>query len=112
ELIGDGTASADGEVIALMIAALKRAGLSEFKVAIGHVGYVNALLMEQRADRLRRFLYEKNYVGYREHVKSLNLSTIDKSRLMNLLSLRGGRAAIEEARGLIQTEKGKTALAE
>ena len=45
ECIGDGTISADGEVIALMIAALKRAGLTNFKIAIGHIGFVNALLL-------------------------------------------------------------------
>ncbi len=64
ELVGDGTVSADGEVISLMIAALKRAGLTRFKVAVGHVGFVNAFLIEvvgneQRADTLRRYLYEK-----------------------------------------------------
>ena len=44
-----------------------------------------------------RFLYEKNYVGYRNHVKSLNLSSIDKQRLLQLLNLRGGEEKIKEA---------------
>jgi ATP phosphoribosyltransferase regulatory subunit len=117
ELIGDGTVSADGEVIALMIASLKRAGLSGFKVAIGHVGYVDALLLdvvgnEERALILRRYLYEKNYVGFKEHVKELNLSSIDKDRLMKLLKLRGGKEALNQAAKLIQTEQGEQALAE
>ncbi len=64
ELIGDSTVSADGEVIALMAAALKKAGLTDFKIAIGHVGYLQALLLdsvqsEERAQALMRFLYEK-----------------------------------------------------
>lgn len=117
ELIGDGTVSADGEVIALMIAALKKAGLAEFQVAIGHVGFVNALLLdilgnEERANVLRRFLYEKNYVGYREHVKGLTLSSIDKNRLLGLLKLRGDKGAIAAAGDLIQDGEGKIALAE
>ena len=117
ELIGDGTSSADGEVIALMISALKRAGLKNFQVAIGHIGYVNALLVdvvgnEERADALRRYLYEKNYVGYREHVKSLPLSSIDKSRLLQLLKLRGGSEKIGEAKELIATEEGSSAINE
>ncbi|WP_368895242.1 ATP phosphoribosyltransferase regulatory subunit, partial [Priestia megaterium] len=90
ELIGDATMSSDAEVIALMIGALKRAGLKSFKVAIGHIGFVNSLFLEivgneERANVLRRFLYEKNYVGYRNHVKDLNLSSIDKQRLLQLL---------------------------
>ncbi|WP_211272955.1 ATP phosphoribosyltransferase regulatory subunit [Anaerobacillus alkalidiazotrophicus] len=115
ELIGDETSSADGEVIALMIAALKQAGLSHFKIAIGHVGYVNALLLdtvgnEQRADTLRRFLYEKNYVGYRQHVKSLSLSSIDKSRLLELLNLRGDFSKLEDAKKLLTNAEGNKAL--
>ncbi|KHF41242.1 ATP phosphoribosyltransferase [Halalkalibacter okhensis] len=115
ELIGDGTVSADGEVIALMASALKRAGLSHFKIAIGHVGYVNALLEDivgERADELRRFLYEKNYVGFREHVKSLPISSIDKGRLLGLLKLRGGKGTMEEAAKLISNEEGSKAIAE
>lgn len=117
ELIGDETSSADGEVIALMIAALKKAGLGHFKIAIGHVGYVNALLLdivgnEQRADDLRRFLYEKNYVGYRQHVKNLSLSSIDKSRLLQLLDLRGDFSKLEDAKKLVTNGEGKKALCE
>lgn len=117
ELIGDETSSADGEVIALMIAALKKAGLEDFKIAIGHVGYVNALLFEivgneERTDQLRRFLYEKNYVGYRQHVKNLLLSSIDKSRLLELLNVRGDFSKLEEASSLVTDEEGKKAVAD
>ncbi|RXJ01729.1 ATP phosphoribosyltransferase regulatory subunit [Anaerobacillus alkaliphilus] len=117
ELIGDASNSADGEVIALMIATLKKAGLTHFKIAIGHVGYVNALLLEivgneQRTDTLRRFLYEKNYVGYRQHVKSLPLSSIDKTRLLQLLNLRGEFSKLAEAKELVTTEKGIKAVQE
>ena len=118
ECIGDGTTSADAEVIALMISTLKKVGLTNFTVAIGHVGYVNALFLdivgnEERADVLRRFLYEKNYVGYREHVKNLPLSSIDKQRLLQLLQLRGNpETKIVEANDLIENEAGRRAIAE
>lgn len=114
ELIGDATMSSDAEVIALMIGALKRAGLKSFKVAIGHIGFVNSLFLEivgneERANVLRRFLYEKNYVGYRNHVKDLNLSSIDKQRLLQLLNLRGDEKKIEEAVELVENEAGTKA---
>ena len=115
ELIGDGTVSADGEVIALMVSSLKRAGLGNFKIAIGHIGYVNALLHDivgERADALRRFLYEKNYVGFREHVKNLPISSIDKGRLLGLMKLRGGKATLQDAAKLVQNEQGTKAIAE
>lgn len=114
ELIGDGTVAADAEVISLMVALLKRVGLGRFSVAIGHIGYVNALFLEilgneERASVLRRFLYEKNYVGYREHVKSWPLSSIDQKRLLDLLSLRGGTDVIEQAKTLVTSEEGRRA---
>ncbi|MFN2744403.1 MULTISPECIES: ATP phosphoribosyltransferase regulatory subunit [Bacillus] len=117
ELIGDGSTSADAEVIALVIFSLKKAGLSSFKISIGHVGIADALFMEvlgneERAQVLRRYLYEKNYVGYREHVKSLNLSSIDKSRLLELLKLRGGIETCGKAEQLVDSEKGKNAITE
>ncbi|RAK19970.1 ATP phosphoribosyltransferase regulatory subunit [Anoxybacillus vitaminiphilus] len=117
ECIGDGTIAADAEVISLMIAALEQTGLKRFTVAIGHIGYVNALFLdvlgnEERANVLRRFLYEKNYVGYREHVKALPLSSIDKQRLLKLLELRGDEATIAEAREQIDTKEGAKAVTE
>ncbi|GMB09090.1 ATP phosphoribosyltransferase regulatory subunit [Thermolongibacillus altinsuensis] len=117
ECIGDGTMNADAEVISLMISALKKVGLCQFTVAIGHIGYVNALFFdilgnEKRVQTLRRFLYEKNYVGYREHVKSLALSSIDQDRLLQLLTLRGGEEAIDRAEELTQTEAGFKAVSE
>jgi ATP phosphoribosyltransferase regulatory subunit len=117
ELIGDATTSGDAEVIALMIAVLKEAGLQDFKVAIGHIGFADALFIEilgnqERADVLRRYLYEKNYVGYREHVKSLPLSSIDKGRLLQLLQLRGGEDQLAVAADLVSSREGKEAAAE
>lgn len=117
ELIGDGTRSADAEVIALMIAALKEAGLENFKVAVGHVGFMNKLFLDvvgtqERAEALRKFLNEKNYVGYREHVKQLKLSSIDERRLLALLGLRGRKETVDEAMNVIDNYESEAALKE
>ncbi|RZI50742.1 ATP phosphoribosyltransferase regulatory subunit [Aeribacillus pallidus] len=115
ELIGDGTISADAEAIALMIYALKNTGLKDFKISIGHIGFINALFgeilgKEERAEKLRRYLYEKNFVGYREHVKRLSLSTIDKERLLRVIDLKGGIEKADEASSLVACDSGKKAL--
>lgn len=115
ECIGDGTVSSDGEMISLMIASLQMAKVKNFKISIGHIGFVNELLhqilgTEERAEKLRRFLYEKNYVGFREHVKASTLSSIDKQRLLRLLNLQGGVEIIEEAYMLIENGYGKKSL--
>ncbi|MDF2854754.1 MAG: phosphoribosyltransferase [Neobacillus sp.] len=115
EFMNDETVSSDGEVIALLVSSLKKAGLSDFQVSIGHIGFAQELFMQilgtnGRAEALRRFLYEKNYVGYREHVNSLSLSSIDKQRLLQLLDLRGGEEVIGMALDLIENEQGKQAI--
>lgn len=115
ELIADNTLSADAEVIALMASSIKAAGLADFKISVGHIGFVKELFLqilgtEERVKTLTKFLYEKNYVGYREHVKSLPLSSIDKQRLYDLLQLRGGTEVIEKAYGLIENEAGHEAI--
>ncbi|WP_423799580.1 ATP phosphoribosyltransferase regulatory subunit [Neobacillus sp. SAB-20_R2A] len=117
EYLNDNTVSCDGETIALLISSLKKAGLSEFQVSVGHVGFSQELFMQilgtnGRATALRKFLYEKNYVGYRESVQSFNLSSIDKQRLLKLLQLRGGEEVIEYALDVIENDKGKQAITE
>jgi ATP phosphoribosyltransferase regulatory subunit len=115
ECIADETMSADAEVIALMVSSVKQAGLENFQISVGHIGFVRDLFLQilgtdERVKTLTKFLYEKNYVGYREHVKALPLSSIDKQRLNNLLGLRGGKEVIEKAFALIENEAGRQAL--
>ncbi|MDD6615271.1 MAG: ATP phosphoribosyltransferase regulatory subunit, partial [Lachnospiraceae bacterium] len=50
ELIGEDSADADAEVIALVIQALKKAGLQEFQISIGHAGFFRALAEEAGFD--------------------------------------------------------------
>lgn len=115
EMIADETVSADGEVIALMVSALKQANLENFQISVGHIGFVQELFLqilgtEERAQSLTKFLYEKNFVGYREHVKGLNLSSIDKQRLLDFLKLKGGEEILDFAHRLLENGKGREAL--
>lgn len=117
ELIGDKTTSADAEVIALMAYSLKAVGLTDFKISIGHIEFIQALFEEvlgnqQSANVLQQFLYEKNFVGYKEYVKNLSLSQRDKDRLLRVLALKGGIEVAEEAMTIVQSDKGRRALVE
>jgi ATP phosphoribosyltransferase regulatory subunit len=117
ELIGDETISSDGEVIALMVSTLEKAGVDRFQISIGHIGFVHDLFLqilgtEERVRILMKYLFEKNYVGYREHVSGLSLSSIDKQRLLDFLNLRGNENIIELAMGLIEDEQSRKYLME
>lgn len=112
ECIGDYTISADAEGLALIISSLQEAGLEDFQLSVGLIGFARTLFLqilgtEERVDALTRFLYEKNYVGYREHVKGLGLSSIDKQRLLDFLKLRGGAEVIEMAYSLLENDLGR-----
>ena len=59
-----------------MIHSLHETGLESFQLSVGHIGFVKEFFIdilgtEERVNALTTFLYEKNYVGYREHVKQL-----------------------------------------
>ncbi|MBY6036857.1 ATP phosphoribosyltransferase regulatory subunit [Fictibacillus nanhaiensis] len=117
ELIGEGTASAEAETLALMSEVIKKSGISSFTVAVGHIGFVQELLgdilgNDNRAEELLKYLNEKNYVGYTSHVKQLPLSSIDTKRLLKLLDLRGGIEVLDDASALTPNEKGQRALEE
>ncbi len=117
ECIGNRSVSGDAESIALLVSSLKAAGLQEFKVTIGHIGFVQELFLdilgnEERADQCRKLLYEKNHVGFRQHVQSLYLSSIDKERLLGLLQLRGNEDVLKEGRNILENEKGLKAIGE
>jgi ATP phosphoribosyltransferase regulatory subunit len=102
ELIGDGSIEADAEVIALAAATLQTAGVEMFKIAIGHVGYLQSLFNEWLPNKdmgqaLKERLLERDYVGYREVVQGSDLSEQIQSKLLKVLSLRGGRDCCERA---------------
>ncbi|QHW31963.1 ATP phosphoribosyltransferase regulatory subunit [Paenibacillus rhizovicinus] len=106
ELVGDASPDADAEVVALAIASLKAAGVNRFKIAIGHVGFLNGLFEEalpgehEAQEELKSFLLGRDYVGYREKLRSLTLSDAMRSELEGITRLRGGQEICNQALAL------------
>lgn len=104
ELIGDASPEADAEVVALAIASLQAAGVSTFRIALGHVGFLTGLLEESISaeqtdvrETLRAGLLQRDYVGYRETLAKLELSPSQRLELEGILRLRGGREICGQA---------------
>jgi ATP phosphoribosyltransferase regulatory subunit len=103
ELVGDASSEADAEVVALAIASLQAAGVEKFKIAVGHVGFLNGLfdeMLEHRLDDqtlLKECLLNRDYVGYREAIKSLSLEPGVERELAGILRLRGGEEICKQA---------------
>ncbi|SDO70928.1 ATP phosphoribosyltransferase regulatory subunit [Paenibacillus sp. yr247] len=108
ELVGDASSDADAEVVALAIASLQAAGVNTFKIALGHVGFLNGLFQETLEGRndaqltLKEHLLSRDYVGYREAIKSLALTPEVERELGGVLRLRGGDEICEQARMVSQ----------
>lgn len=103
ELVGDDSPEADAEVIALAIESLKAAGVERFKIAMGHMGYLNGLLQQVLPERaedqesLKQDLLNRDYVGYRNTIASLQLAPGQQEQLEGILRLRGGREIAGQA---------------
>lgn len=115
ELIGDASEDADAEAIALAVFCLRAAGVGTFRIAIGHIGFVDGLLEEEIPDeevrkQFRQFLYERDFVGYRKLLSALDISSDGRQRLEALLRLRGGKGKIAEARELTGNGKARRAV--
>ncbi|MBS7531127.1 ATP phosphoribosyltransferase regulatory subunit [Hazenella sp. IB182353] len=112
ECIADNTVSADGEMIALLIATLEKTALNTFQISIGNIQFVRVLFLqiledEEQTQTLTTFLYTKNDVGYREYIKTLSLSSKNEQRLLDFLKLRGHEEVLEKASALLEEGEGK-----
>lgn len=109
ELIGEQAPDADAEVIALACAALREVEIPTFKIAIGHIGLLNALyeeMMEKElARKLRHALYQKDYVGYRNLVEKGPFTPAEKEVLLSVRTWRGDFNQLSRLKGKLNSAK-------
>ncbi|MCI8483660.1 MAG: ATP phosphoribosyltransferase regulatory subunit [Lachnospiraceae bacterium] len=79
ELIGDNSVEADAEILALVVYALKVAGLKEFQIGVGHVDFFKGLvqaaeLEEETETELMELIFNKNFFGVEELLDALHIS--------------------------------------
>ncbi len=99
ELIGDATSDADAEIIAMIIDCLKRAGLVEFQVEIGHSGFFTGMAQEAHLEdhevaELKGLLESKNYFGIEEFLTHRNTPENARKLILKLSETYGNADAI------------------
>lgn len=102
ELIGSQDVAADAEVVALMIEALERLGLRNFKVGLGQIEiFKGALerpdLSEADLKKIKATVVRGDLVGLDEVAREVGLSAKARERLVSISRLRGGEEVLLEA---------------
>jgi ATP phosphoribosyltransferase regulatory subunit len=117
EFLGSSLPQAEAEVLAVACRALERAGLSDFRVGVGHVGFFKALLAAvtedtSLKDRLTGDLVGKDLVGYRVAVEHSGLPPADRSALLEVPELSGDAGVLERAAAYVRSDDMERALAD
>ena len=102
ELIGLDSIEADAEMIAMVVDGLKKVGLKEFQVSIGHVDFIRGLmcgaeLVEKESREVRTLITNRNYFGVEELLDSRNVKENIKKAFHILPELAGGAEVLEQA---------------
>ncbi len=115
ELIGDGSASADAEVLLLTCDLLKKAGLTEFQVSVGENDYFKALaedsgLDEERIEEVRRMISNKNFFGVDNMLDSDETPADIREAFVHLPQLFGGKEVLDRAEQYAANEGAQKAV--
>lgn len=115
ELIGDYSLMADAEAVHLAVAALKAAGLKEFQISIGEIGFFKGIceeagLEEETEEELRNYISHKDYFGAEELLNSRKLSKKKIQAFLKITELFGSCEVLEDAKGLVNNERSKQAI--
>ena len=102
ELIGAGTAQADAEVIALAVTALRAIGLNEFRIRLGAIDFVNALLSplhlhESQHEQIKSALERKNEGALHDALRQMHITPELRRALSALPTLAGNAEILERA---------------
>lgn len=115
ELIGEDSIEADAEMLAMVVDGLKRAGLTEFQVNIGHVNFIRGLMeaagfTEEITEEIFTLINNRNYFGVEEILDRQEVSDEIKEVFSALPELMGGAEVLTEAARLAPTAGAKAAI--
>lgn len=115
ELIGDDASTADAEVIAMVIEALKASGLKEFQVELGQVEFFRGLTEEAGMDQetretLRELIENKNYFGVEELISRQRISDSLGTMFLRLPELFGTLDQLGQVKAMVTNERSRKAI--
>lgn len=107
ELIGSNAPLADAEVIALAVESLRKLGIQDFQVNLGHMGIFSGIMDELQIDSQFRFKFQellahKDLVGIERMVEQSQFSDSVKIILSRIPHLHGKTEMLNEVSGWSQ----------
>ena len=115
ELIGDDSVEADGEMISLVIEALKNTGLKQFQVSVGQVEYFKGICQEAGLDQeteeeLREYISGKNYFAAQELLDRKAVPEPYNGTLLKAADLLGSIDSLKAARESVHNKRSQAAI--
>ncbi len=115
ELIGDDSADADAELLAMAIESLLSAGLTEFQIDLGQADFFRALLEEagvsaETEEALRDLIVQKNYFGVEQLLEPLQLPAHLEEILLKMPKLFGSIEILKTAETLTDNRRALAAI--
>ena len=115
ELIGDDSIEADAEMLAMVVDGLKKIGLKEFQINIGHVDFIHSLLEstgleEEEKEEIRTLIANRNYFGVEEILDNRKAGKGAKEGFRMLPELMGGPEILEPAAAVAPSAEARLAI--
>lgn len=115
ELIGLDSIEADAELIAMVADSLKKVGLKEFQISVGHVDFLNSLLKgaelpEDAEHEIRLLISNRNFFGAEEILDRFFVPEIIRKGFSILPELTGGEEVLDEALAAAPDDKARSAI--
>ncbi len=115
ELIGEDASGADAEMIAMVIDALRAAGLAEFQVELGQVDFFRGLtdeagMDESTCETLRELIENKNFFGVEELLSRREMPRPLKELFLKLPEMFGTLEQLEQVKHMVTNERSRKAV--
>ncbi len=117
ESMGVGDIWADIEVLLIAVDCLLHLGITDFRLALGHVGFFAGIvsglnLGAERADALRDAVDRKDCAWLEREVAGFDVPPEKREFLARLPSYAGGRGVLDAAQAVVQNPRARKALAD
>lgn len=115
ELMNDGSVAADGEMIAMAVEALQRAGLKDFQLSIGQVEYFKGIceqagITEETELELRELISGKNIFGAEELLVQKGISPRNRDLILKTSDCFGSVEVLKQAKAFDLNERSLAAI--